>query len=85
MLGRLAWGGGLQLAGCCECGDESSGSSAAELVGHRCAVAVVAGLARGMLLHCRHVHGFTVCSQEAQNGFLRGHCIKAACIHILLS
>jgi hypothetical protein len=41
ILGRLAWGGfGLDstvsgqgpMAGCCECGDESSGSSATELV-----------------------------------------------------
>jgi hypothetical protein len=41
ILGRLAWGGcGLdstvsgegQVAGCCECGDEPSGSCATELV-----------------------------------------------------
>jgi hypothetical protein len=40
ILGRLAWGFGLDstgsgqglLAGCCECGDEPSGSCATELV-----------------------------------------------------
>jgi hypothetical protein len=40
ILGRLAWGCGLDstgsgqgpVAGCCECGDESSGSCATELV-----------------------------------------------------
>jgi hypothetical protein len=42
ILGRLAWGGGCRLdstgsgqgpvAGCCECGDEPSGSCATELV-----------------------------------------------------
>jgi hypothetical protein len=40
ILGRLAWGCGLDLtisgqgpvAGCCECGDEPSGSCATELV-----------------------------------------------------
>jgi hypothetical protein len=41
ILGRLAWGGGGLdstgsgqglLAGCCECGDEPSGSCATELV-----------------------------------------------------
>jgi hypothetical protein len=43
ILGRLAWGGGEggldstvsgqgPVAGCCECGDESSGSYATELV-----------------------------------------------------
>jgi hypothetical protein len=42
ILGRLAWGGGGRLdstgsgqgpvAGCCECGDEPSGSCATELV-----------------------------------------------------
>jgi hypothetical protein len=40
ILGRLAWGYGLDLtvsgqgpvAGCCECGDESSGSCATEIV-----------------------------------------------------
>jgi hypothetical protein len=31
ILGRLAWGGGGGL-GCCECGDEPSGSCATELV-----------------------------------------------------
>jgi hypothetical protein len=39
-LGRLAWGCGLDstgsgqgpVAGCCECGDEPSGSCATELV-----------------------------------------------------
>jgi hypothetical protein len=43
ILGRLAWGGcGLDLtgsgqgpvAGCCECGDEPSGSCATELVSY---------------------------------------------------
>jgi hypothetical protein len=41
-LGRLAWGCGLDstgsgqgpVAGCCECGDESSGSCATELVSY---------------------------------------------------
>jgi hypothetical protein len=40
ILGRLAWGGGLDstgsgqgpVAGCCECGDEPSGSCATEFV-----------------------------------------------------
>jgi hypothetical protein len=42
ILGTLAWGGGCgldstvsgqgQVAGCCECGDEPSGSCATELV-----------------------------------------------------
>jgi hypothetical protein len=40
ILGRLAWGYGLHstgsgqgpVAGCCECGDEPSGSCATELV-----------------------------------------------------
>jgi hypothetical protein len=40
ILGRLPWGGGLDLtvsgqgpvAGCCECGDEPSGSYTTELV-----------------------------------------------------
>jgi hypothetical protein len=40
ILGRLAWGCGLDstgseqgsVAGCCECGDEPSGSCATELV-----------------------------------------------------
>jgi hypothetical protein len=40
ILGRLAWGCGLEstgtgqgpVAGCCECGDEPSGSCATELV-----------------------------------------------------
>jgi hypothetical protein len=40
ILGRLAWGRGLDstgsghgpVAGCCECGDEPSGSCATELV-----------------------------------------------------
>jgi hypothetical protein len=40
ILGRLSWGCGLgstvsgqgPVAGCCECGDESSGSCATELV-----------------------------------------------------
>jgi hypothetical protein len=39
ILGRLAWGGvdstvsgQRPVAGCCECGDESSGSCAMELV-----------------------------------------------------
>jgi hypothetical protein len=41
ILGRLAWGGGGldstgsgqgPVAGCCECGDEPSGSCATELV-----------------------------------------------------
>jgi hypothetical protein len=40
MLGRLAWGCGFDstgsgqgpVAGCCECGDEPSGSCATELV-----------------------------------------------------
>jgi hypothetical protein len=40
ILGRLAWGCGLDstgsgqgpVAGCCECGDEPSGSFATELV-----------------------------------------------------
>jgi hypothetical protein len=45
ILGRLAWGCGLDstgsgqgpVAGCCECGDEPSGSCATELVSS-CAV-----------------------------------------------
>jgi hypothetical protein len=44
ILGRLAWGCGLDstvsgqgpVAGCCECGDELSGSCATELVSTRC-------------------------------------------------
>jgi hypothetical protein len=40
ILGRLAWGGGLvstgsgqgPVTGCCECGDEPSGSCTTELV-----------------------------------------------------
>jgi hypothetical protein len=42
ILGRMAWGCGLDstgsgqgpVAGCCECGDEPSGSCAMELVLH---------------------------------------------------